>query len=346
MATIRSKKLKTGTAHELRYYQNNKQQHIYFPSEIPLKYVQAEKARVEREILLQKALTKQIDIPILTQKITLGEFADWYKKMRENNTELHCATTTLQRYIYAIIAFAATTGLKKPLSNITSHDINQFKLNRIKQGKTQAGINKDLHHLGHPFKLAKKHGLITRDIEITKFKVRKKLPDYLSPDELNRLFEKLPKGQVELAAHIIKWTGIRRTEICERCTKSDFNFETGYLTIHGKNNEEQVVPLHQELIEYLNNNPIFQNRKPSDPLITIDKHSLSDGIRVAKLRANINKKGRTHLLRHTLGTNLINEGYDIKEVQDLLRHKTLHMTTIYAQIIKTKFKKKYNTFKY
>jgi len=263
MAIIRKIKLKAGTAHQLIYYLNNKRYFKYFPPKVPSKIVQAEKKRIEREILLGKFNSKEIDIPILTQKIKLEDFADWYKNIRQTDPDLLCATSTLQRYIIAIKTFTTVIGLKKPLSDITTNDINQFKLKQIENNKTRAGINKDLHHLKNPFKLARQHNLITRDIQITKFKVRKQLPDYLTPSEMDLLFENLPKGQVQvhLAATIIKWTGIRRTELCERCTKSDFNFEAGYLTIHGKNNEDQTVPIHPELTDYLNQNQIFQYKK-------------------------------------------------------------------------------------
>jgi len=52
------------------------------------------------------------------------------------------------------------------------------------------------------------------------------------------------------------------------------------------------------------------------------------------------------LLRHTLGTNLINSGYDMKEVQYILGHKTLYMTNIYTQMIPSKIKQKFEKFKY
>jgi site-specific recombinase XerD len=83
-----------------------------------------------------------------------------------------------------------------------------------------------------------------------------------------------------------------------------------------------------------------------EKLFTIQPGSISDGIRKAKQRAGITKKGRSHLLRHTLGTNLINANYDLKEVQHILGHKTLYMTNLYTQMIDSKLKKKFDKFKY
>jgi len=346
MASIRSIKLKSGTAHELTYYINGKRQRDYFPPGIPLNVVQAEKLRIEREILLNKTTAKNLEYPILTKKINLGQFEDWYIAKRETNPDDHVAPSTLKRYRWALRAFACAIGLDYPLFNIKTEHVQQFKTHQLNAGKSLKGINKNLHHLSHPFKLARQSGLITHEIKITKFKVYKSLPDFLMPDELNNLFQHLPAGQVELACHIIKWTGIRRTELIERCHKSDFNLKSGYLTIHGKNQEDRTAPLHPELITYLDQNQYFKYRDPDKPLFTIQPHTLSDGIREAKQRANIKTKGRTHLLRHTLGTALINNGYTMKEVQYILGHKTLYMTNIYTQMIDANIKNKFEKFKY
>jgi site-specific recombinase XerD len=343
MASIRTIKLKRGTAHELTYYLNRQRHRVYFPPEIPASAVQAERLRIEREILLNKTQAKQLDIPILTKKITLSELECWYRAQRANDP---IAPSTLIRYCWAIRAFARAIGPATPLFHVKTEHIQAFKAYQLAHGKTEAGINKDIHHLSHPLKLAKQHGLLLHDIHLTKFKVYKGLPDFLMPEELHHLFQHLPSGEVELACHIIKWTGIRRTELIERTCKNDFNFRAGYLMIHGKNSVDRTAPLHPDLVAYLKTNPIFQSKQPEETIFSIQPGSISDGIRKAKQRAGITKKGRTHLLRHTLGVNLINNGYDLKEVQYILGHKTLYMTNLYTQIVNAKIKKKFDTFQY
>ena len=346
MASIRRISLKRGVAHELTYYVNRQRRRVYFPPEIPLSAVKAEKLRIEREIVLAKAQAKHLDIPIITRKITLAEFETWYLTQRQTNPDDHVAASTLERYRWALRSLSRAIGPDTPLFQLTSESIQRFKLIQLERGKTHQGINKDLHHLSHPFKLARSAGLITHDIRITKFKTYKALPDFLMPDELDQLFQHLPAGEVTLAAHIMKWTGIRRTELIQRCHKSDFNFTSGYLTIHGKNRVDRTVSLHPALRSYLKSDPIFRQRQPGEKLFTIQPTTLSDGIREAKRRAGITKSGRTHLLRHTLGVNLINSGYDLKEVQSILGHKTLYMTNIYTQMIDSRLKKKFDTFQY
>jgi len=346
MASIRPIILQRGTAHELTYYINRKRHRQYFPPEIPLNIVKAEKLKIEREILLNKTQSRDIDLPIITRKINLGEFETWYHTKRSTNSDDHVAKSTLTRYLWAIRAFTRAIGEATPLFQITTDHIQRFKNYQLEHGKTLAGINKDLHHLSHPFKLARSAGLISHDVKITKFKVYKGLPDFLMPEELNKLFQHLPSGEVELACHIIKWTGIRRTELIERTIKADFNFKAGYLMIHGKNSADRTAPLHPDLMVYLKTSPIFQSKRPEDTIFTIQPGSISDGIRKAKQRAGITKKGRTHLLRHTLGVNLINSGYDLKEVMYILGHKTLYMTNLYTQIVNAKIKKKFDTFQY
>ena len=346
MANLREIKLKHGIAHELTYYINSKRFRDYFPASVSKKYVLAEKLKIEREILLQKTRNKNIDLPIITIKINLGQFPAWYRTIRQTNPDDNCAESTLNRYILSLKTFAKVIGESYPLFKITTQHVQQFKTRQLHAGKKPPGINMDLRHLSHPFKLAHQHGLIPVVPQVVKIKVYKSLPDFLMPEELNKLFTFLPQGEVSLACHIMKWTGVRRSELVERCCKKDFNFNSGYLLIHGKNQEDRTIPLHPKLREYLKTNNIFNSKEPNEKLFTIKKHSISDGIAKAKKRANINKRGRTHLLRHSLGTNLINAGYDIKEVQYILGHKTLYMTNLYTQMIDSIIQKKFENFNY
>ena len=341
MATIIKIKRKHGTAYRVQYYYKSKRYYENFPEGIPLTIVTARKKELEAGIVLSKAKLKDFK-PSQTLKtaLTTANFASWYYNIRSKEPDL--APSTLERYLYAIKAFTNTLGPDISLSEITTEKIEQFKTHQLLIGKTQQGINKDLHHLKHPVKLLQEHGILNNQIIIKKYRVQKSLPDFLTPEEIEKLFCHLQNGQTKLAATIIIWTGIRRSELILRCQKKDFDFATNILTIHGKNKLDSTVPLHPELIKFLSSNLIFQSRKPTDLILNIKLSTLTRQIHAAKKLAGINKKGSTHLLRHSLGCYLINKGFDIKEVKDILRHQTLYMTDLYTQIIKKKLSAKFN----
>jgi len=344
MATLRKIKLKSGTAHEIQYIINRKRQTKYFPPYIPFAVVQAEKKKIESEVILHKAKIREIDNPYITEKLTLAEFGGWFYEKRKNDV----AESTMERYLLAIKIFARVIGNDFMLAKITNEHIDLFKNKQLKNDKTRAGINKDLVFLKHAFKYAKKYNLVTKNIAVEKFQnVVQREPDFLMPNELDKLVNNLPVGECTLAGYIMKWTGIRRTELVERCKKQHFDLKNSSLKIIGKNNTERTVPLHPELLEFLKYNKIFNSRKSNELLFTLDKRSISAGIEYAKKKVGLqHKHGRTHLIRHSLGVYLINAGFDLREVQSILGHKTLYMTTRYTKILENRLAKKFSNITY
>lgn len=345
MSTIITIKRKSGVSHRIQYYHNGQRHYETFPAGVPLSLVKARQHQIDAGIALSKAqLQPWHPHQSPPDHFPLARFAAWYRQLR--TAEHNIAASTIDRYCLALAIFTRTIGPDHPLASITSADIETFKQRQLAQGKTKSGINKNLHHLHHPFKLAQQHQLILQIPVITKYKVPRRLPDFLLPEQLTELATHLPQGQVRLAFEIIKWTGIRRTELVERCLKHHFDFGTKKLTIIGKNNEILTVPLSQELINYLTADPIFQSRQPQDHIITLAKHSISDGIAKAKRRMKLDKRGRTHLLRHSFAIFLLYNGFNIKEVMRMLRHKTIYMTDLYTQAIETILSDKISNLKY
>lgn len=342
MAHLRKIRLKSGTAYEIIYRLNGSYQSRYFPVNTDPSYVRAQLKKIESDLLLHKAKIKNIAAPA-PGRMQLYDFSEWFADHRRHEI----APSTLKRYLLALHNLMSIVGPSVLISAITTSHIEQFKRVRFQSGATRAGINKDLHHIKGAFKFARENNLIANEIKFDKYKnIRTSLPDVLTPEELKKLSEHIPAGQCRLAFEIIKYTGIRRTELVERCQRKDFNLQEGYLIVHGKNREDARIPLHSRLIDHLKTDHQFNALQPYDPVISISADWLSHAIEKAKKRAGIIKRGNTHLLRHTLGTYLLSQGMNIREVQEILRHKTLYMTQRYTQIIKDQLKDKLNAIEF
>lgn len=96
---------------------------------------------------------------------------------------------------------------------------------------------------------------------------------------------------------------------------------------NAKTGENQKVPMLPKL------KTILSNYKQDDGYL-VDCHpvTVTHWLTAAKRKAGIDKKGAIHILRHSLGSDLISQGLDIRYIQELLRHSTITTTQLYTQL--------------
>lgn len=177
-------------------------------------------------------------------------------------------------------------------------------------------------------------------------KVNRKLPDILTYDEINRLFDIIPfKGTYFLRdramLEIMYSSGLRVSELV-KLEKGDINLKNGFLKITGKGNKQRIIPIGEfalnYLLKYINNvkkneeyaksKYVFLNRynKP------LSRQYFFKQIKKYALKANITKNISPHTLRHCFATHLLENGANLKQVQEFLGHKKIETTQIYTHI--------------
>ncbi|HGY54095.1 MAG TPA: tyrosine recombinase XerC [Caldithrix abyssi] len=183
----------------------------------------------------------------------------------------------------------------------------------------------------------------------------KKLPEYLSPDEITKLL-KLPKpssfeGLRDLAIlELFYGTGIRLSELINMKT-SDIHFNEKRIHIVGKGNKERIVPIGQHaeqiLKKYLQVRAQYVNKSVENVFILQSGNKMYPMAvqRIIKkylgLVSNLNQKS-PHILRHTYATHLLNAGASIRTVKDLLGHESLSTTQVYTHLSIDHLKSIYN----
>lgn len=193
-------------------------------------------------------------------------------------------------------------------------------------------------------------------------KQESRLPTFLYEDELKGLFDvsdlKTPLGQRNQALlELLYGTGIRVSECCNICLE-DIDFEIGTILIMGKGRKERYLPLgsfaSDAIYTYINDG----RKKLVSHLNKEDGKTLFLNYRGGNLsRSGVRKileklVGKTamtvhispHVLRHTFATHLLNEGADMRTVQELLGHAHLSSTQIYTHVTKEQLKHVYNSF--
>lgn len=189
-------------------------------------------------------------------------------------------------------------------------------------------------------------------------KLEKRLPDFFYEDELAMLFKACddedPLGQRDKALlEILYATGIRVSECCSIRLK-DIDLELNTILVHGKGQKDRYVPFGSfaadALVTYMEagrREIVNHNKKEHDFLFVNFRGGplTARGIRTILNRmiekSSLDGKIHPHKLRHSFATHLLNNGADMRSVQELLGHSNLSSTQIYTHVTNDYLKKTY-----
>lgn len=186
-------------------------------------------------------------------------------------------------------------------------------------------------------------------------KKKKSLPEYIEYDDVIKLIDETKDSKFpyrdRLIFELLYDTGLRVSELVN-IKLSDINKEEREIRVFGKGSYERIVYFgdygYDALNEYLNNERCkLLNTKESDYLL-LNKYGdkITDrGIRLivdnTMKKASLNKHVSPHTLRHTFATHLLNDGCDIRSVQELLGHKSLSTTEVYTHVSNERLREVY-----
>lgn len=182
-------------------------------------------------------------------------------------------------------------------------------------------------------------------------KQERPVPGFLYAEEMEKLFEindlSDPLGQRNQALlEILYGTGIRVSE-CQGLRLQDVDFAVGTVFVKGKGRKERYVPFgrfaEMALETYLNEGraKLLEKAKVNSEAIFLNARGAPLSTRGIRLildkmveKAALTVNLHPHKLRHTFATHLLNEGADLRTVQELLGHENLSSTQIYTHVTK------------
>ena len=186
-------------------------------------------------------------------------------------------------------------------------------------------------------------------------KLEKKLPEYLTIEEVDKLFNITPTNPLEYRniamLETIYATGMRVSELVN-LKISDIDFNEDIIRVMGKGNKERIVPInkssHNTLKTYIEEHRNFLLRTNDSEYVFINnfgkKISRVGFFKIIKLLCKengIDKNVSPHTLRHSFATHLLNNGADLRIIQELLGHSNLTTTQIYSHLSNQKIKRDY-----
>ena len=194
-------------------------------------------------------------------------------------------------------------------------------------------------------------------VEINKPKMGLRLPKILSVEEIDKIL-KLPQGDLlglrdKAILETLYATGMRISELINLDLNS-VNLELSYVQCIGKGNKERIVPLgsiaHKAIEEYLKIvrpklildyriNKIFLNSRGKG----LTRQGVWKIIKKYAEKSGIKKEISPHTFRHSFATHLLENGADLRSVQEMLGHADISTTQIYTHISKKQLYKIYNS---
>lgn len=259
----------------------------------------------------------------------------------------------LKSYIYYL--------RKKNIIDINSSNraiIVAYLLQMQKSGKASS-ISRTCAALRSFYQFLFREHVISEDptIDLDTPKLEQRLPKVLNTEEVEKLLSQpditTPLGLRDKSMlELLYATGMRVSELISLSVE-DVNLETGFLRCMGKGSKERIIPVGSIALEYLKeylssvrkqllngkeSKKLFFNRQ-GNPMT---RQGFWKIIKKYSKQAGIYKKITPHTLRHSFATHLLENGADLRAVQEMLGHADISTTQRYTHLTQNRIKQVYD----
>lgn len=244
------------------------------------------------------------------------------------------------------------------LDSATRATIVEYLLHLQRQGKATATIARRLAALKAFYQFLVRENYLEKDptVNLESPRLEKRLPKVLTIREVELLLAQpdstTPAGLRDRAMlELLYATGIRVSELVS-LNFADVNLDLAYIRCLGKGSKERIVPLGSMAVkttsDYLQNGRPRLIRDRNEQALFVNHHGrrlTRQGFwKIVKKYAEdarIDKEITPHTLRHSFATHLLENGADLRSVQEMLGHADISTTQIYTHITKGRLKEVY-----
>ena len=266
--------------------------------------------------------------------------------------ELGLSANTRQAYERDLRLFCKTLGFKNSdaLVNVSREQITGYMTQLKEKGLAAATIARKLAAIKAFYRFMTAEGYMDANpAEVVEAGTKGiKLPRVLSEDEVVRLLNQPDITTAEgfrdrTMLEVLYATGMRVSELINlTLERVDLNMK--YIIAFGKGSKERIVPLGsvaaeflQQYLEKVRPKLTHVGRNTNIVFLAFGGHELTRQrfwqiIRAYGRKANINKALTPHILRHSFATHLLDNGADLRSVQELLGHSDISTTQIYTHL--------------
>ena len=263
-------------------------------------------------------------------------------KKTSSNTEL-----SYQRDLKKLRAYLEGRGIKN-VSEITEEALKDYVSDMADKGFKPATVSRNIASIKAWFHYMMSNGMITKDISLglKAPKIEKKIPEIMTLTEVNSLLDQ-PKGDSpkeirdKAMLELLYATGIRVSELIG-LKMNDLNLQSSMITCRDLH-KERVVPFSATaktaIVRYLNESrDKLIGDAPVDTLfvncsgVEMSRQGFWKLIKYYTKKAGIQADITPHTLRHSFAAHLVENGADLKSVQEMLGHSDISTTQVYVGI--------------
>ena len=239
----------------------------------------------------------------------------------------------------------------------TEEDLADYLEALKENGKAVSTVSRNLASLRSFYQYLYRTKVVPEDptINLESPKIERKLPKVLTSEQVELLLEQPKcvdlKGYRDKAMlELVYATGIRVTELIS-LNIADINLESGYIKCAGKA-KERIIPIGtlavNALKEYVekSRNILLKDENDQALFVNVNGHRLTRQgfwkiIKQYKTQANIDIDITPHTLRHSFAVHLLENGAELRAIQEMLGHSDISSTQVYAQIGQNRIKDVY-----
>lgn len=284
-------------------------------------------------------------------ELIIQDFIEYLKSRQVSKNTL----LSYKRDINQLVTYFSS--LDKKVVEATEEDLQKYIIYLTTMGRSSATISRNVASIKAFYRYLLRNKLIKENIaeEVMAPKVEKKELSILSVSEIEKLLEqpssKDLKGQRDKAMlELLYATGIRVTELVSLLV-TDINVNSGYIKVR-KKEKERTIPLSNTALRYLKE--YIENVRPL-LIKTEDEQSLfinTNGQKMTrqgfwkilkqyKDEAKIEKDLTPHTIRHSFAVHMLQNGAEVKSVQELLGHTDVASTMMYTHVADMKLRDEY-----
>ena len=274
------------------------------------------------------------------------------KKMAENTIEAY------KRDVKHFAQFVAERGVDRP-EDATNAEVVAYLMRLKQEGKAKATVNRKLASIRTWFQYLMGEGVIDRNpaTDIKSPKIERKEITYLSVEEIDRLMaapDGSPKGIRDRAMlELMYATGIRASELIS-LEIDDVNVRMGFVTCNGENMKARIIPIgrigRKAMEEYLYGmRTEILERHPEERTLFVNyighpitRQGLCKILKEYGEKAELSQSLTPQVLRNSFAVHMLQNGADLKSLQELLGHEDITATQIYLSVTKNRIKDVYD----